>query len=339
MLDQMTTEIDPVLLAFLQAASETEAERLLALLISEKVEPLVKNIIGYKLKVYFNDDHRAEVADAEDIYGEAVAQLIARLSEIKTNPDDKGIRNFRSYVAVTAYHACYEHLRRKYPQRHSLKNKLRYFLRHKEGFALWKTEEGEWLAGFARWENRLSNDASRAQSMDALSLARSFTPQASLPEMITAILERLDRPMELDEMTGIIALVWGIREQAAGGVENLADARAHPARELDQRIYIERLWSEIARLSPRHAAALLLNLKDEQGASALDIFLLIGAASFKQIADAMGQSEEWLASVWNQLPIDDTKIADHLGLIRQQVINLRKTARLRLARRMTEIGF
>ncbi|HEY7545763.1 MAG TPA: hypothetical protein VID27_12805, partial [Blastocatellia bacterium] len=275
MLDQTTTEIDPVLLPYLQAASETESERLLALLIAEKVEPLVKNIIGYKLKVYFNDDHRGQLSDAEDIYGETVAQLIARLSEIKTNPDDKGIRNFRSYVAVTAYHACYENLRRKYPQRHSLKNKLRYFLRRKEGFALWKTEEGEWLAGFIGWENRSSNER-RAQSIDA----RSFSPQTSMAEIVTAVLERMNRPVELDEMVGIIAFAWGVKEQAGEAVENLADRHAHQGKELDQRIYIERLWSEIVQLSPRHVAALLLNLKDEHGASAMDVFLLTGAASF-----------------------------------------------------------
>ncbi len=339
MLDQMTREIDPVLLPFLEAAGETEAERLLALLISEKVEPLVKNIIGYKLKVYFTEDHRAELSDAEDIYGDVVAHLIARLSEIKTNADDKGIRNFRSYTAVTAYHACYEHLRRKYPQRHSLKNKLRYFLRHKEGFALWKTEEGAWLAGLVRWENRLSNESTHTQPIDARALARSFTPQSSLPELVAAILELAGGPVELDEMVGLVALVWGIREHTEVEIENVADRRAHPASELDQRIYIERLWNEIAQLSPRHVGALLLNLKEEQGANSLDIFLLTGAASFKQIADAMGQSEEWLAEIWNQLPIDDAKIAEHLGLIRQQVINLRKTARLRLARRMDELGY
>jgi hypothetical protein len=140
-------------------------------------------------------------------------------------------------------------------------------------------------------------------------------------------------------MVGIIALAWGVREQAIEEVETLTDSRALQARELDQRIYIERLWSEISQLSPRHVAALLLNLRDEHGASALDVFLLTGAASFKEIADAMGQTEEWLADIWNHLPIDDAKIAELLGLIRQQVINLRKTARLRLARRMAEMGF
>jgi hypothetical protein len=43
---------------------------------------------------------------------------------------------------------------------------------------------------------------------------------------------------------------------------------------------------------------------------------------------------EELARMWNDLPIDDMRIATRLGIKRQQVINLRKAARARLARRL-----
>ena len=43
---------------------------------------------------------------------------------------------------------------------------------------------------------------------------------------------------------------------------------------------------------------------------------------------------EHLAEIWNELPLDDRTIAGHLGLTRQQVINLRSAARQRLARQM-----
>ncbi len=44
-------------------------------------------------------------------------------------------------------------------------------------------------------------------------------------------------------------------------------------------------------------------------------------------------SAERLARLWNDLPLDDITLAGHLGLTRQQVINLRSDARRRLARR------
>jgi hypothetical protein len=40
-----------------------------------------------------------------------------------------------------------------------------------------------------------------------------------------------------------------------------------------------------------------------------------------------------LSALWDQLPLDDLSIAARLGVTRQQVINLRKAARARLARR------
>ncbi len=38
--------------------------------------------------------------------------------------------------------------------------------------------------------------------------------------------------------------------------------------------------------------------------------------------------------LWNDLPLEDSSIAELLGATRQQVINLRKCARERLERRM-----
>ena len=43
-----------------------------------------------------------------------------------------------------------------------------------------------------------------------------------------------------------------------------------------------------------------------------------------------------LAALWPDLPLEDAAIAERLGLTRQQVINLRKSARARLGRRMRE---
>ena len=147
MIEQTTIATDPLLLPFLEAVSEEQAERALSRLLAD-LEPVIKNIIGYKLRVYFTDN-RKEATDAEDIYSDTILQLLTRLAEIRSNPQAEAIQNVRSYAAVTTYRACYEYLRRKYPQRYSLKNKLRYFLTHQPGFTLWE-EVGEWRAGLAR---------------------------------------------------------------------------------------------------------------------------------------------------------------------------------------------
>jgi DNA-directed RNA polymerase specialized sigma24 family protein len=354
-----TAQSDPLLLPYLQAQDEALAEQLLTQLIAEHVEPLVKNIVGYKLRVYFRGNANRTISrDAEDVFSEALLQFLTRLAEIKSPASDEaGIRNLRSYVAVIAYRACHLHLRRKYPQRYSLKNKLKYFLTHQQGFALWESEE-EWLAGFADWQNqtpaletspnqRLNELRDDAQTFITNLLPCATASNASLLELLTAIFQWTAAPIELDALVGVIAELWNIKDDtdktesqdSRPAFENVADTRVSIARDFDNRLYLETLWGEIRQLSPRHCAALLLNLKDEQGNCAIDLFILTSVASFAELAAVLDKSTEWLAQIWNHLPIDDETIAKHLGLARQQVINLRKTARLRLARRLNELGF
>ena len=64
---------------------------------------------------------------------------------------------------------------------------------------------------------------------------------------------------------------------------------------------------------------------------------LTGIASIRQIAEAVAIPAEEFARLWNDLPLDDAALALRLGVTRQQVINLRKSARARLARRMTAV--
>lgn len=352
MIEQTTIVTDPMLLPFLEAVSEEQAERALSRLLTD-LESVIKNIIGYKLRVYFTDS-RKEATDAEDIYSDIILQLLTRLAEIRSNPQAEAIQNVRSYAAVTTYRACYEYLRRKYPQRYSLKNKLRYFLTHQPGFVLWE-EDDDWQAGLARWQSEKPGGAKLLLERlreDPRHFIRDAVPKgkvesASLGELLTAIFHRVEQTIELDELVAIVAEIWNIKDQiqpnderdAKPLLEQIQGKAIDPAAEFDHRAYLAALWQEITDMSPRHCAALLLNLKDKQSCCAIDLFLLTGVATFKEIAAAIDKSETWLAEIWNHLPIDDLRIAEYLGLQRQQVINLRKSARLRLSRRMREIGF
>src|SRR6185436_12091029 len=80
-------------------------------------------------------------------------------------------------------------------------------------------------------------------------------------------------------------------------------------------------------------AALLLNLRDESGQGVIELIPATGLASLEQLAQAIDMSPDALAAVWNDLPLEDAAIASQLGITRQQVINLRKSARARLLRR------
>jgi DNA-directed RNA polymerase specialized sigma24 family protein len=116
------------------------------------------------------------------------------------------------------------------------------------------------------------------------------------------------------------------------------DPRSNAAVEVEQRFQLRALWKEIRQLPHRQCAALILNLRDEQGRSAVALLPLTGTASMRQIAAALAIPAARFAQLWNRLPIDDAAIAELLGVTRQQVVNLRKAARERLVRRMKTIS-
>ena len=103
---------------------------------------------------------------------------------------------------------------------------------------------------------------------------------------------------------------------------------------LEQRLYLQSVWTEVCRLPVLQRAALLLNLRDTQGGSAIFFIPHLRIATKKQISEMLELTEEEFGALWNDLPLDDLRIAQRLGITRQQVINLRKTARERLARRI-----
>ena len=117
-------------------------------------------------------------------------------------------------------------------------------------------------------------------------------------------------------------------------LDKSADGRPSPEAEASSREHLTRLWEEIMLLPLRQRTALLLNLRDERGASAIEIFPFCGVATVGALADALGLERNALAELWPSLPLDDLAIAERLGATRQQVINLRRCARERLARRM-----
>ena len=76
--------IDVLLSAYLQAREETVSHQLLTELLSEYAAPLVRKIVRHKLHVPFHDSPNSQLnEDADDVCGEALPRLVARLRELK----------------------------------------------------------------------------------------------------------------------------------------------------------------------------------------------------------------------------------------------------------------
>ncbi|MGB7925090.1 MAG: hypothetical protein WCF57_17750, partial [Pyrinomonadaceae bacterium] len=349
--------VDRLLLPFLSVGDEGASEGLLAQIMTGHAEPVVEKVIRGKLRVSLKPSDGSHLnQDGMEISGEAQAQVLNRLRALKESPESRAIQNFRSYVAVVAHNACSEYLRGKYPERSRLKNRLRYLLTHQEALALWEDDdEGELLCGLASWRGQKRGAASgeRLQRLGddrelwTDEMLRSVDGQGTTPthQSLATIINYAGGAVELDALVKVVADLYGIKDQTSytddgaddegdGALEQLADERVDVATATEQRIFLQRLWSEVCQLQPRQRAALLLNLRDGQGRGLIALFPLLGIASMREISVALGVELEEFARLWNELPMEDAGIAGLIGVTRQQVINLRKCARERLARRM-----
>jgi hypothetical protein len=90
----------------------------------------------------------------------------------------------------------------------------------------------------------------------------------------------------------------------------------------------------VRELPRRQRVALLLNLRDAGGGDMLSLFPATDLARPREIARLLELPLEELEALWERLPLEDREIAELLDATPRQVINLRKSARERLARRM-----
>jgi hypothetical protein len=205
-------------------------------------------------------------------------------------------------------------------------------LTRQRGFALWQDADGKLVAGFAVWQQRKTVTLSHIEQL---------RKNESLAETVATIFNHLNAPVEFDELVSAVATLQGISDQPVESLTNDEDAINEPtAPEPDQawrtekRIFLQRLWEELQQLPRNQRAALLLNLRDASGFSSITLFPGTGIATVRQLAAALEISAEDFAALWNDLPLEDARIAELLGLTRQQVINARKSGRERLARRL-----
>jgi RNA polymerase sigma factor (sigma-70 family) len=339
--------IDPLLEPLLLATGDERADALLSQLIDEHAGPVIKGVIRYKL--HLNSQRASQREEADDLYQEALLQLLTRLRQFRGQPGGHPIADLRGMAAVIAHRTCSGWMRRQFPERHALKNRLHYLLTRQRGLALWQGEGGKLLAGFEAWRERKGavstarlNEPPGGGGVPAHVRMLKSGRQQEWGEALAAVFNHLGGPVEFDELVSALAALLGIRDQPLESLPESEDAaplpatagESDPAWHIEKRMFLQRLWEELQLLPPNQRAALLLNLKDASGFGCITLFPATGVATVRQLAAALEMSAEGLARLWNELPIEDARIGELLGLTRQQVINARKSGRERLARRL-----
>jgi RNA polymerase sigma factor (sigma-70 family) len=351
---------DPLVLPFLEAADEDAARERLGELLTGHASPLILQIVRRQLLA--GAAARTREQDAEDLHGTLMLRLTAQLWALRGEEDDSApIASFANYVARAAFNACHEWLRQRAPKRARLQSRVRYVLTHDPRLMIREAADRDWWCG-AR-DTSGSADiplgvVREAADEQAAAVRRDVGDPAVAPRafaaFVHATLAALDGPCRFATLVAGIAACLGeedvpapsARETGFGKagqddlpseVDRLRDERPAILDVLTHRDHLERLWREILELPPRQRAALLLNLRDEEGRGMIELWPQSGVAPMAELAGALGMTEAALRELWPTLPRDDQWIAERLGITRRQVINLRKCARERLARRLRSI--
>lgn len=322
--ENLTTSMQACYLRYQKADAVAERQALLDELLANHAAQLVQPIVRKKL-VAHNAEDRGEAEQQVQI------KLLVRLRSIEAEP----LHDFPSYVAVVAYNTCAELQRQRQPQRHALKNRLRYLLTHTEELALWETQPRIWLCGRKEWLG-----SEKSADLSRLNTCRSSLPQTNeLRSLVKAAFSHVNSPIELDDLVNLLTEKLGITDQTTDldAKPEIADSSPSVVSAIEHRACLKVLWGEIKQLPLPQRRALLLNLRAPDGGNQLALFHLTGVASLHDLAKTLEFSLEEFAELWNQLPIDDLSLAARLGVTRQQVINLRLAARRRLARYLGKV--
>jgi DNA-directed RNA polymerase specialized sigma24 family protein len=334
-------EADPLLAPFLAATEHDAARDRLGELLEAHASSLVRAVLRGQLAAA----RMSQGEDPEDVHAAVLLRLAEHLWSLRADPSSAPIGDFKAYVATVAHNASHAFLRRRYPERTRLRNRVRYVLGHHPALALWEGTGRGWVGGLSAWRGR----PAPPESAEALRSLRGRVSGAALPfpDLVLSLVRRVEMPCALDDLVAVLADVLGVSDSAgreeAGGLEGVpqdrvVDAEPTPDQTAERRDHLGSLWAEIRQLPARQRAALLLNLRDAGGADMIALFPATGTASQAELARALDMEPAELEEVWHELPKDDDWIAARLGATRRQVINFRKCARERLARRMSRQG-
>ena len=170
--------------------------------------------------------------------------------------------------------------------------------------------------------------------------------QLTEAEAAPALIRWAGGPLQLDDLVELVGQLLGLADAPAvrpgadddrpSDAEAIADPAPSALAVLSDRQALAGLWAEVEQLRVRQRLALLLNLRDDEGHGVIALLPVTGVASIRSIAAMLEMPASELAALWPVLPLEDAAIAQRLGLTRQQVINLRKSARARLGRKMRD---
>jgi DNA-directed RNA polymerase specialized sigma24 family protein len=273
-----------------------------------RAQPVIDAIVGY-----YGGRRMLDRSECEDVASTVRMRLLLKLQRLARGETD-AIATYEGYVARLTYNAVNDVFRGRHPERAVLKKRLREIALRDPRFAIETTPHGVVC--------RLNEQAGQA----VVAAVEVHPLPDDVGDALEALLRAAAGPLLLNDV--MAALYTRAEAPPSQGVDSET-----PLIRLQRREDLASLWNEILLLPLPQRIALLLNLRGSGSGSAIALLVLLGVTTFDALAAALAMTGEELAAIWSELPMDDLTIAERLGVSRQQVINLRQSARKRLGRR------
>jgi hypothetical protein len=329
-------EAQGLLRRWLGTRDDGESAYLLAELITEHVEPVIRRVVGLRVGRF--------ATEYDDICQSALKSVLGKLVALKGEAaEDSAMENLCGYAAVVAFRAADEYGRTRSPAWSKIAGRLRYALRAPD-LAEWSVD-GKDVCGFATQRGAPPSSLSDDDAAVHRAVSQAATSQKEFGEAVRVLFRANGAPILFTAAVTILTRHFDVplrtRLEGAGDEEDrvwekLAGREPSIDVQTDRVLFLERLWIEIRALPLDQRRALLLNLEGADGGD-IQLFEWLGVASIRDIAAVLEMDAEAFAALWNELPLDDLRIAEIFGINRQRVINLRSSARKRLLKRTKQL--
>jgi hypothetical protein len=336
--DIFPNQNDVVLLAFLSAESEAEAEDCLNRLFEETIIPQIQKVLSSYLTLTFDEKEEIQ-SDTQERILRILRKL--RVSVFLKTPLIKPINNLSAYTSTVTFNCRKDFILSKQPEWRRNDNRLR---RMRDGGELIFFTDGEGVQ-FVCLE--FPNETVSEMEFDEIvsQVCRKYPNHLFLKTQILA-------PSILKTANGALpknVLIKAILEITdAVNIEEIElPEEMNECVEKDdliakrQVVYLRRVWDEIKTFPPNQRKVLILSLKESGKTEVVTLLLKKRIATIKEIADALEISLEEFSEIFAKLPMSSAEIAEFLDIKdsektskEQKVDNLRRIARDLLRRRL-----
>ncbi len=347
-------DADSILVSFLRSTDEFEQKRLLDDLILVHAAPLIRQTIWRRLGWYLNQSGAGSpypnAPDAEDIYNEIITNLVQRLRNLQHHGEANPIGNFRQYVVRVAENCCHDRLRVKSQARYHLKDTLRNLLYRRREFKTWKGESNAIFCGFAAWNGRKPTAAPNRTEEIAAQLRAEIASypahrRIQLAGIVTQAFKLADQPLELDDLTEIVANLLEISDPPPESLdENELLAQSLPSAEvaadirLEEREALRKFWNAVLELPEKQRLAFCLNFANQSGDDLLSMLIEAKVVTPVEFAQSLGLPEDQMWNLWDAMPMKNAAVAAHMGAKPEEVGKWLYLARKELRSRLFGAG-